>query len=118
MTEIRLPMNPVSSDAVLVCPQCGNNYVHLTGARILLGGHSAEAKGNTITSTAEHNPNRGSAVTVTVACESGCQRTTDVTLRFHKGMVYLTTVDSGESPLKLGIGDTALWQRGHTLWRD
>jgi hypothetical protein len=91
---------PTCSADGMLCPVCGFHCTHLTACTVNQLGEVTTIRG---TGTTMHvlpaSPARGSRIDIEAYCEEGHRFT--ITLRFHKGSVYVTTTRLQDCPLEL-----------------
>lgn len=119
------PLLTVDENGHLLCPSCGNNYLHIYTASISMHRVSVSAHGDSIVVPADSydgnaapKSNRGSAVEVIFLCE-GCHERVSVGFSFYKG-----NVTAGTHVIEAPIDEVSIDPNdgnplfGKCLWRD
>ena len=82
-------IGPVCCAMGLLCPECGNEWVHLDGVEVTMNDSVTSVDGRTVVQSGSSNNhwNRGPTVRIALWCEEGHH--TWVDLREHKGNVFV-----------------------------
>jgi hypothetical protein len=95
-------------DIVMLCPACGDNYLHIPQVSVGTGKEYTEITSNGTTVCKKKprdfpNVRRGAVVVLTVRCET-CLQSHNIIFRFHKGQIIIEKEET----------NTEEWD----LWRD
>jgi hypothetical protein len=95
-------------DVVMLCPACGDNYLHIPKVGVGTGKNYTEITSSG-TDVCKKKPNgfprvyRGTVVVLTVRCET-CLQSHHIIFRFHKGQIVIENEETS----------TEEWD----IWRD
>jgi len=92
------------NEAILCCPVCGFNYVHIGAVEVRQGKTMAVSAGDRTEVLGNDRPwNKGSQITINLWCEN--YHGFSYTLKFHKGNTTLALV-AGDAPFP----NKSLWR--------
>lgn len=99
----------LTSEPAIACPVCGDSWVHLRDVTSQMNHTRVHCHGDDcdVTRTTAGSPDRGSSVMIRFAGECGHQFA--YTMKFHKGITYLTLHD---------VAEFSQSQWPSCLWRD
>ena len=84
--NLRVPID--GSEFELLCPQCGDNHLHISKVSVHRGEDKVTVTGNKVSVDLEKNPCRGTLITIKY--EGECAHRGEITFVFHKGTTLVS----------------------------